>query len=104
MKLIPILIVSVQVIECALGSSRRNVGAQVQTSSGVISGHAASNATGVSEYLGIPYAQPPVGNLRFYPPVQLQSPSSVVNGSNFVHIPSPPPFSVLFVVFWEPVS
>lgn len=78
MKLIHILTVAAQVVPCVFGSS------DVQTSSGLVSGHAASNATGVSEYLGIPFAQPPVGNLRFYPPVQLMSPSSVVNGTDFV--------------------
>ncbi|KAE9364161.1 alpha/beta-hydrolase, partial [Stipitochalara longipes BDJ] len=59
------------------------VSAQVKTSSGIVSGHAASNATGVSEYLGIPFAQPPIGNLRFQPPVALSSPDSIVNGSSF---------------------
>ncbi|KAJ0114230.1 carboxylesterase [Diaporthe amygdali] len=36
------------------------VGQAVDTSSGRIIGHAASNATEVSEYLGIPFAQPPM--------------------------------------------
>ncbi|CAI7634474.1 unnamed protein product [Penicillium crustosum] len=40
----------------------------VNTTSGMVSGHAASNTTGVSEYLGIPFAAPPVGALRFAPP------------------------------------
>ncbi|EAQ84499.1 hypothetical protein CHGG_08513 [Chaetomium globosum CBS 148.51] len=46
------------------------VGQPVQTSSGAVQGHAASTASEVSEYLGIPYAQPPVGALRFQPPVR----------------------------------
>ncbi|KAJ0163239.1 Cholinesterase [Colletotrichum tanaceti] len=41
----------------------------VQTSNGPITGHpAASNGSGVLEYLGIPYVRPPVGDLRFAPP------------------------------------
>lgn len=38
------------------------------TSSGAVRGHAARNRTEVSEYLGIPYAQPPMGQLRFAAP------------------------------------
>ncbi|KFY33215.1 hypothetical protein V494_07825 [Pseudogymnoascus sp. VKM F-4513 (FW-928)] len=36
--------------------------------SGPVSGHAGSIESKVSAYLGIPYAQPPVGKLRFMPP------------------------------------
>jgi cholinesterase len=59
------------------------VGQVVETSSGAVSGHAASNATGVSEYLGIPFAQPPVGDLRFAAPVAYNG-SGAINGSSFV--------------------
>ena len=59
------------------------VGQVVSTSSGAVSGHAASNATGVSEYLGIPFAQPPVGDLRFAAPVAYNG-SAAINGSSFV--------------------
>ena len=47
---------------------RSPIGATVQTSSGAIVGHAARNRTRVSEYLGIPYAKPPLGDLRFAAP------------------------------------
>ncbi|QIW95499.1 hypothetical protein AMS68_001017 [Peltaster fructicola] len=39
-----------------------------KTSNGPIVGHIASNQTSVVEYLGIPYAAPPVGQLRFAAP------------------------------------
>ncbi|GJD03592.1 carboxylesterase [Colletotrichum higginsianum] len=58
------------------------IGQPVQTTSGLVQGHAASTASQVSEYLGIPYAQPPVGNLRFQPPAKFAG-SSTINGSTF---------------------
>ncbi|KAH6676106.1 carboxylesterase [Plectosphaerella plurivora] len=58
------------------------VGRPVKTDSGLVQGHPAFDAPLVSEYLGIPYAQPPVGDLRFQPPVAFQG-DSVINGSNF---------------------
>lgn len=62
---------------------REEVGGSINTSSGAVNGHAASNATSVSEYLGIPYAQPPIGELRFAPP-QRYNGSSTINGTDFV--------------------
>lgn len=59
------------------------VGQIVETSSGPVVGHAATAHSEVSEYLGIPYAQPPVGHLRFAAPVRYAG-SSMVNGSVFV--------------------
>lgn len=38
------------------------------TTNGPIIGHPAANAPSVAEYLGIPYAQPPIGPLRFAAP------------------------------------
>jgi len=40
----------------------------VNTQNGLIIGHKAPNRTEVNEYLGIPYAQPPINSLRFAPP------------------------------------
>ena len=61
------------------------VGTVVKTSSGAIVGHAARNRTHVSEYLGVPYAKPPVGNLRFAAPQSYWS-SDTFNASAYVSI------------------
>ncbi|GMG10462.1 unnamed protein product [Aspergillus oryzae var. brunneus] len=58
-------------------SKVQSVGASVWTSSGLIVGHAAPQRSNVSEYLGIPYATPPTGDLRFARPVAYHSNSTV---------------------------
>ena len=40
----------------------------VDTSNGPVTGHLAPNSPCVVEYLGVPYAKPPLGDLRFAPP------------------------------------
>ncbi|CAO1605838.1 hypothetical protein XANCAGTX0491_009343 [Xanthoria calcicola] len=56
----------------------------VKTSNGIIIGHEAPNASQVVEYLGIPYAQPPIGDLRFAAPVAYKgNAKSVFNASEF---------------------
>lgn len=68
-----------------------SVGQTIQTSSGPVNGHAATVNTNVSAYLGIPYADPPVGNLRFMPPVRYKGNASI-SGSSIVS--SLPYFSI----------
>lgn len=60
----------------------------VQTSNGYFIGHQAPNASEVIEYLGIPYAQPPVGDLRFAAPVAYQgNVTDIFNASQHVRLP-----------------
>ncbi|KAH8654949.1 Alpha/Beta hydrolase protein [Tricladium varicosporioides] len=58
-----------------------SIGQTVQTSSGQVKGHAASVKSSVSTYLGIPYAEPPVGSLRFMPPKKYNGKSTIDGGS-----------------------
>lgn len=60
------------------------VGQIVQTSSGPVKGHAAKDADQVSEYLGIPYAQPPIDDLRFQPSVRYNG-TDIITASAFGH-------------------
>jgi cholinesterase len=59
-----------------------SVGQTVKASSGTVKGHASSWKPAVSEYLGIPFAQPPVGPLRFKAPVPLKS-DKLLNATSF---------------------
>jgi hypothetical protein len=60
-----------------------SVGQSVQTTSGAVVGHAAQSRSQVSEYLGIPYAKPPTGNLRFAAPQRFQG-NGTITAANFV--------------------
>ncbi|KAF7907465.1 uncharacterized protein EAF01_005051 [Botrytis porri] len=62
--------------------SNWTVGQTVQTSSGPVNGHPSLNSSQVSEYLGIPFAKPPVGDLRFAAPVAYNG-NTTINGTNF---------------------
>ena len=50
----------------------------VVTSNGKITGHLAPGMCNTVEYLGIPYAQPPVGKLRFAAPLPLEGKTDYV--------------------------
>ena len=73
----------VDAVDVKLRAANWTVGQVVQTSSGPVSGHPASVNTDVSEYLGIPYAVPPVGDLRWTTP-KLFNGTAAINGTSFV--------------------
>jgi Carboxylesterase family len=76
------------VLYLASATTAWKVGEVVKTSSGEILGHAASRNHDVSEYLGIPYAVPPVGPLRFMPPREFKG-KALVKADRFVRIHTP---------------
>jgi Carboxylesterase family len=69
-----------------LGVSSLEIGGIVQTSSGSVKGHPAKNKTQVSEYLGIPYAAPAVGNLRFAAPVAKPKERGIIDTTKYVSL------------------
>jgi hypothetical protein len=59
------------------------VAERIATSSGEIIGHRASNRPAVMEYLGIPFARSPTGELRFAPPVAFKN-NGTITADTFV--------------------
>lgn len=55
----------------------------VNTTSGQVQGKASALRGNVSEYLGIPFAQPPTGALRFEPPVPVNNSSQTLNATAY---------------------
>jgi hypothetical protein len=64
---------ALSIFACLAYSQQWSVGQLVKTTSGEIKGHSSSWKPAVSEYLGVPYAQPPVGHLRWAAPKPLSS-------------------------------
>jgi carboxylesterase type B len=69
----------------ALFASALAAPTSVETSSGTLIGHESSNKTHVTEYLGVRYAEAPVGELRFAAPKKYVAPAGTVfEASNWV--------------------
>lgn len=87
MKLTILLPLTGAVSVCATGLQERasnwTIGQTVNTTSGPVNGHPAANQSSVSQYLGIPFAQPPIGDLRFAAPVKYTG-NSTLNGTSYV--------------------
>ncbi|KAK7957235.1 uncharacterized protein PG986_006457 [Apiospora aurea] len=87
--MIPILIIS---ILCALGNCTHDAATPyypsstvAKTTSGLLIGHPGPNRSDVVEFLGVPYAMPPVGGLRLAPPVRFPNSSATLNASEWAN-------------------
>ncbi len=92
---------SAQTGTCAAGTT-------VQTTSGPVCGISSTTASGVNEWLGIPYAAPPVGNLRWQPP-QAPTPWTMTLpatefGSECIQTTGAGSENCLFVNVWAPAT
>ena len=63
-----LFVVALTVLSSLTSAQQWVVGQSVKTASGIVKGRSSPWKSSVSEYLGIPYAQPPVGNLRWAAP------------------------------------
>lgn len=74
-------------LSCLLGSAALAVASsselQVETTSGIVHGFYNNSAETVRTFLGIPYAEPPVGARRFAPAVRKSRMDGVFNASSF---------------------
>lgn len=73
-----------------LWTSNATVGMPVNTTSGLLIGHANHDYPKVSEYLGVPFAQPPVQNLRFAPPQPFNGTGTIVAAKQPLSCPQMP--------------
>jgi carboxylesterase type B len=60
------------------------IGQGVKTTSGTILGQASTWKKEVSEYLGVPFALPPTGNLRWAAPQAIKDGSKSINATQYV--------------------
>jgi hypothetical protein len=88
-----------------LGESQKPfvVGGAVKTTSGTVIGHAAGKRPAVSEYLGIRYAQAPVGDLRFAAPKKYTSNDTFIAAA-YVRFSCPVLFNTIVLISLVAVS
>ena len=61
-----------------------SIGQEVKTTSGSLVGQASSWKKDVSEYLGIPFAAPPVGPLRWAAPQPFKGEGKTIKATQYV--------------------
>jgi carboxylesterase type B len=76
---------SLALVAVILPTAFCNDGLIVQTTSGEVHGFINQSAPLVRQFLGVPYAEPPVGNLRFAPP-ETKANGGVINATAFAPV------------------
>jgi hypothetical protein len=69
---------------CLATYSEISFGTVVNTTSGPVRGHLADTVSPIDEFLGIPFAKPPTGVLRFQPPQKYEGDGEVFDAEHFV--------------------
>jgi hypothetical protein len=69
-------------------------GQLIKTTSGGVVGQASAWRPSVSEYLGVPFAEPPVGALRWAPPQPFRGADKTIKATKYVS-------KHLFVESWD---
>jgi hypothetical protein len=68
------------------GQTDWKIGGPVKTTSGTVIGKASSWQPEVSEYLGIPFAKAPEGDLRWAAPLAITDSSQTINATKYVSL------------------
>lgn len=95
MAILPASLVSLGGVLSFYLTSVSSASLEVNTTNGVIVGHLSASRPSVSEFLGIPYAQPPVGDLRFAPPEPYNPTGEVYHAANWVSASYPQSISLM---------
>ena len=71
-------------IAFAVDQASWDIGEKIKTTSGNVVGQASSWKAQVSEYLGVPFAQPPTGDLRWAAPQAIKNSTKTINATKYV--------------------
>lgn len=86
MKILNVIIASSLLISCSNKEMRKETSLQTEVETGIIEGVLTEDGT-VVKYLGVPYAKPPVGDLRWKAPQKPEPWEGILETKKYGHIP-----------------